>query len=48
MGRNLEYNDPHQGYLFIVDEFMVGEDILVAPMMTKGTRECKVPFPAGV
>jgi alpha-glucosidase len=28
--RSLEYNDPHKGYEHIMDEFMLGEDILVA------------------
>ena len=45
--RSLEYNDPHQGYAAVVDEFMLGEDILVAPVVTKGTFEREVLFPAG-
>ena len=45
--RCLEYNDPHQGYELIEDEFMLGEDILVAPVVTKGTFRRKVTFPAG-
>lgn len=45
--RCLEYNDPHKGYAAIVDEFMLGEDILVAPVVTKGTFEREVVFPAG-
>lgn len=46
--RTLEYNDPHQGYAPITDQFMLGEDILVAPVVTKGTRERLVHFPAGI
>lgn len=45
--RSLEYNDPHKGYAAIVDQFMLGEDILVAPVVTKGTFEREVVFPAG-
>ena len=45
--RALEYNDPHRGYAEITDEFMLGGDILVAPVVTKGTRERKVVFPEG-
>lgn len=45
--RCLEYNDPHQGYEAIDDEFMLGEDLLVAPVVTAGTRERPVTFPAG-
>ena len=45
--RTLEYNDPHKGYAPIIDEFMLGEDILVAPVVTKGTTERLVTFPAG-
>lgn len=46
--RTLEYNDPHQGYAKITDQFMLGEDILVAPVVTKGTRERIVYFPEGL
>ena len=45
--RTLEYNDPHKGYADITDEFMLGEDLLVAPVVTKGTFERRVCFPAG-
>ncbi len=45
--RALEYNDPHKGYAGITDEFMVGEKLLVAPVLTKGVVERKVFFPAG-
>ncbi len=45
--RCLEYNDPHKGYAGITDEFMLGTDILVAPVVTKGTSERQVTFPEG-
>lgn len=46
--RCLEYNDPHRGYENITDEFMLGRDILVAPVVTKGTTERTVTFPGGM
>ena len=45
--RSLEYNDPHKGYAAITDEYMLGEKLLAAPVVTKGTRERRVFFPAG-
>ena len=45
--RALEYNAPHQGLAAVRDEFMLGDDILVAPVVTKGTRERTVLFPHG-
>ncbi len=45
--RSLEYNDPGNGYEEIVDEYMVGKDILVCPIVTKGTFEKDVVFPEG-
>lgn len=45
--RCLEYNDPNQGYENITDEFMLGEDILVAPVVTQGTVKREVAFPEG-
>ncbi len=46
--RNLEYNYPGKGYEYIKDQFMLGEDILVCPVVTKGTFEREVVFPEGV
>lgn len=46
--RALEYNDPHQGFAGIVDQFMLGTDILVAPVVSKGIRRREVAFPAGI
>lgn len=45
--RCLEYNDPHQGFETVADEFMLGTDILAAPVVTKNTRKRNVVFPKG-
>ena len=45
--RNLEYNYPGMGYAGVIDEFMLGDDLLVAPVMQKGARERKVVVPPG-
>ena len=45
--RSLEFVYPHCGYEKITDEFMLGNDILVAPVLTQGARERAVVFPAG-
>ena len=46
--RSLEYVDPHKGYAKITDEFMLGNDILVCPIITKGTFKKEITFPYGV
>ena len=45
--RCLEYNDPHNGYAMINDQFMLGTDILVCPVVEKGVYEKEVVFPYG-
>jgi alpha-glucosidase len=45
--RFMEYNYPHKGYHGITDQFMLGDDVLVAPVITKGTRTRNVVFPEG-
>jgi len=45
--RNLEYNFPAMGYADIKDEFMLGTDILVAPVVVKGQTERTVQLPPG-
>jgi alpha-glucosidase (family GH31 glycosyl hydrolase) len=45
--RPLEWSWPHQGYEAIKDQFMLGDDILVAPIVTKGGRARTVTFPPG-
>ena len=44
---NLEYQYPHCGYQGILDQFMLGSDVLVAPVVVKGVREREVVLPRG-
>lgn len=45
--RPLEWAWPHRGYATIKDQFMLGEEVLVAPVVTKGARARTVVFPPG-
>ena len=45
--RSLEYNFPGHGYAAVIDEFMMGTDLLVAPVMEKGATSRKVILPPG-
>ena len=45
--RNLEYNYPGKGYAHVIDEFMMGEDLLVAPVLKKGAASREVVLPPG-
>ena len=45
--RSLEYNFPGLGYAGVIDEFMMGEDLLVAPVLTKGATSREVVLPPG-
>ncbi|WP_344749222.1 TIM-barrel domain-containing protein, partial [Kribbella aluminosa] len=45
--RSMEYVFPHQGYARITDQFMLGDDILVAPVLTKTANQRTVVFPEG-
>ena len=47
MLRNLEYNFPGMGYSDIKDQFMMGDNLLVAPVMEKGAKSRKVVLPPG-
>ncbi len=44
--RNLEYNFPHQGYMKVVDQFMLGNKLMVAPLVSS-TDVRTVVFPKG-
>jgi alpha-glucosidase len=45
--RSLEYVFPHQGFAGVKDQFLLGDDILVAPALEKGVKERKVQLPQG-
>lgn len=46
--RSLEYVFPNCGYENIKDQFMLGDNTLVAPVIVKGARERFVIFPEGI
>ncbi|MBD0777567.1 glycoside hydrolase [Maribacter sp. ANRC-HE7] len=45
--RSMEYVFPHQGYELVKNQFMLGDDILVAPVLEKGAQNRKVILPKG-
>lgn len=45
--RPLEYAWPGRGYAAVTDEFLLGPDILVAPVVEKGARKRRVALPPG-
>lgn len=45
--RHMAYNFPDAGYEHIKDQFMLREDILVAPVLEKGATNRQVTFPKG-
>ena len=45
--RSLEYVFPRQGYATLKDEIMLGDQLLVAPVLTKGQTSREVVFPKG-
>jgi alpha-glucosidase (family GH31 glycosyl hydrolase) len=45
--RAMEYVFPDKGYDQIIDQFMLGDNILVAPMLQKGTGSRQVVIPPG-
>ena len=47
MMRSLEYAYPGRGYAKISDEFLMGDDLLVAPVVEKGAKTRKVVIPPG-
>ena len=38
---------PNQGFEMVIDQFMLGDQILVAPVLVKGMNSRKVKFPKG-
>ena len=46
--RSLEYAYPGRGYAKVADEFMMGENLLVAPVVEKGAKTRKVVVPPGL
>lgn len=46
--RHLAYNYPDAGYEHVSDQFMLGEQILSAPVLEKGAHSRSVVFPAGI
>ena len=47
MMRSLEYVYPGHGYAKVMDEFLMGDDLLVAPVVEKGAKARKVVIPPG-
>jgi alpha-glucosidase len=45
--RTMEYEFPHQGYYNIKDQFMLGSNVLVAPILEKGMTKRLVTLPKG-
>ena len=45
--RFMEYEFPNQGFEKVIDQFMLGSDILVAPVVKKGAVSRKVILPKG-
>lgn len=45
--RPLEYHYPHAGYEAVHDAFLLGDSILVAPVVKKGERQKTLRLPAG-
>ena len=45
--RHMEYEFPHRGYERVLDQFMLGDRYLVAPVITRGQTERAVILPEG-
>jgi alpha-glucosidase len=45
--RSMEYQFPHQGYNRINDQYMLGDRILVAPVLEKGVTQREAILPRG-
>ncbi len=46
--RSMEYAFPGKGYEIITDQYLLGDQILVAPVMEKGARSREIVFPEGM
>ncbi len=46
--RYMEAEHPHAGYETVTDQFMLGSEILVAPILTPGTNARLVKIPSGL
>ncbi len=46
--RSLEYSFPGEGFEEVADQFLVGESLMVAPVVRKGQRSRPVLFPSGL
>lgn len=47
MVNSMEYLFPNQGFEKIIDQFMLGDDLLVAPIAEKGKKQRNVILPKG-
>ena len=47
MMRSMEYAYPRMGYAEIRDQFLMGENLLVAPVVEKGAKSRRVVIPPG-
>lgn len=45
--RSLEYSFPNEGFAEVKDQFLIGEELLVVPVLKKGERKRYVVFPPG-
>ena len=43
----LEYFYPHQGFEFVKDQFMIGDSLMVAPILEKNVNKRKIKIPIG-
>jgi alpha-glucosidase (family GH31 glycosyl hydrolase) len=48
MLRSLEYEFPHQGYALVKDQFLLGKQILAAPVLVSGARKRSIIIPPGL
>ena len=46
--KSMEYVFPNQGFADVKDQFMLGDQILVAPLLEKGKTQREVKLPKGI